>query len=665
MKPRRPSDQDRPDQSHLMAELGRVRAALERHADGGPKLTVSRAHPAGDRNPANSPLTKLCELFGLSGFERDVLAMCAGIELQADFAALCARALGDMKCLYATFGLALAALPDPHWSVLSPAHPLRYWRLVELKDGPGLSQNPLRIDERILHFLTGLDAPDERLQGVIEPALEHGELAPTQLKVARQLAGTWHEASRRDARPPLQLCGDCLADKRAIAIAACEIMGLHARFARADSLPTVSAELEALIRLWDREAALTGDVLILDCDDTDQADNLRERTIQRWLERTHGLLIVTTRQRKPVRFRATVAFDAAKPTSTEQRTIWENATRETNLPADEVIGRLVAQFDLSAPTIRAACLGAVARMTGAGERKPPEASAMTTLWDACRIQVRTRLDDLAQRVEPYAAWDDLVLPESKKAILREIATHVRQRKLVYETWGFAHKGARGLGIAALFAGSSGTGKTMAAEVLAADLRLDLYHIDLSAVVSKYIGETEKNLKRVFDAAEEGGVVLLFDEADALFGKRTETKDSHDRYANIEVSYLLQRMEAYQGLAVLTTNFLEALDPAFVRRIRFTVQFTFPNSEERKLIWQRAFPPTSPTNALDASKLASLNVAGGSIRNIAVKAAFLAADAGEPISMPHILQAARSEYAKNNRPLIDTEIAGWLCNEKSN
>jgi SpoVK/Ycf46/Vps4 family AAA+-type ATPase len=237
--------------------------------------------------------------------------------------------------------------------------------------------------------------------------------------------------------------------------------------------------------------------------------------------------------------------------------------------------------------------------------------------------------------------------------------HVRQRTTVYETWGFAVKGARGLGISALFVGASGTGKTMAAEVLANELRLDLYRIDLSQVVSKYIGETEKNLRRVFDAAEEGGAVLLFDEADALFGKRSEVKDSHDRYANIEVSYLLQRMEAYQGLAILTTNLKAALDPAFLRRLRFVVQFPFPDAAQRAEIWRRIFPQAMPTENLEITKLARLNIAGGAIRNIALHAAFLAADRHEPVAMSHLLRAARNEYDKLEKPLTETEIAGWV------
>ena len=207
-------------------------------------------------------------------------------------------------------------------------------------------------------------------------------------------------------------------------------------------------------------------------------------------------------------------------------------------------------------------------------------------------------------------------------------------------------------------GPSGTGKTFAAEVVARELSLDLYRVDLSHVVSKYIGETEKNLRQIFDAAESGGVVLLFDEADALFGKRSEVKDSHDRYANIEVSYLLQRMETYHGLAILTTNMKEAIDTAFLRRLRFVVQFPFPDAAGRAEIWRRILPPQLPTDGLVPEKLARLAVSGGTIRNIALSAAFLAADAREPVRMPHILLAARTEYTKLEKPLTDAEVAGW-------
>jgi SpoVK/Ycf46/Vps4 family AAA+-type ATPase len=240
-----------------------------------------------------------------------------------------------------------------------------------------------------------------------------------------------------------------------------------------------------------------------------------------------------------------------------------------------------------------------------------------------------------------------------------LVANVRQQARVYEDWGFAERSPRGLGITVLFHGPSGTGKTMAAEVLANELQLDLYHIDLSTVVSKYIGETEKNLRQVFDAAEQGGLILLFDEADALFGKRSEVKDSHDRYANIEVSYLLQRMEAYRGLAILTTNNKSALDPAFMRRIRFVIQFPFPDLNQRTEIWKRIFPQQTPVKDLDERKLARLNVAGGNIRNIALNAAFLAADQHRPVTMGEIRNAAQTEYTKIEKPLSAAETRDWI------
>jgi SpoVK/Ycf46/Vps4 family AAA+-type ATPase len=281
------------------------------------------------------------------------------------------------------------------------------------------------------------------------------------------------------------------------------------------------------------------------------------------------------------------------------------------------------------------------------------------VWDACRSLARPKLEDLAQRIVPCATWDELVLPDLQKKTLWQLATQVRHRMKVYETWGFASTGRRGLGVSALFTGVSGTGKTMAAEVLSRHLRLDLYRVDLSSVVSKYIGETEKNLKQVFDAAEDGGVLLLFDEADALFGKRSEVRDSHDRYANIEVGYLLQRMEAYQGLAILTTNLKSSMDTAFQRRLRFTVSFPFPDAAHREAIWKKVFPSATPTSNLDHRKLAQLNVTGGNIRNIALNAAFLAAESGTPVSMANLAEAARLEALKIERPLSDAETRGWV------
>jgi SpoVK/Ycf46/Vps4 family AAA+-type ATPase len=318
---------------------------------------------------------------------------------------------------------------------------------------------------------------------------------------------------------------------------------------------------------------------------------------------------------------------------------------------------LVAEFDLAPVAIRSAAHRAIGALHHRAASEPGELAA--ALWDACRTEARPRLEGLAQRIEPVATWHDLVVPEREREQLRQIVLHVRHRTQVYESWGFVERSSRGLGISALFAGPSGTGKTTAAEVLANELRLDLFRIDLSQVISKYIGETEKNLSRVFDAAEQGAAVLLFDEADALFGKRTEVKDSHDRYANIEVSYLLQRMEAYRGVAILTTNRKSSLDQAFLRRIRFVIEFPFPEAPQRAEMWRRVFPSRTPVQDFNIDRLARLRVSGGSIHNIAMGAAFLAADAGRPVLMEHLLAAARAEFAKLETPLNDAEVAGWI------
>jgi ATPase family associated with various cellular activities (AAA) len=274
-----------------------------------------------------------------------------------------------------------------------------------------------------------------------------------------------------------------------------------------------------------------------------------------------------------------------------------------------------------------------------------------------RAQARSGLRNLATRVEPAAGWTDLVLPEAQLSTLRQLAANVRHKDLVNGQWGFAARHPRGLGVTALFTGGSGTGKTTAAEVIAAALDLDLYRIDLATVVSKYIGETEKNLREIFGAATDTDAILLFDEADALFGKRSEVRDSHDRYANLEVSYLLQQMEAYQGAAILTTNMPHVLDPAFLRRLRFIVQFPFPDAAARARIWRGIFPTATPVGDLDFDRLAQLGVTGGTIRNIATLAAFLAAGDGERVETRHLLAAIRTEYAKLDKPLTAAETRG--------
>lgn len=643
------------NQEYLTAALYRVRAALLRHAgaevEGNVQAEALRTR-AGDRLFA---LDVLCQMFDLSAFERDVVLLCAGVELDAAFASVCAQAQDNPQHGYPTFGLALAALPDAHWSAITPTAPLRRWRLIDVGTGSSLMESPLRIDERILHYLTGARGLDEQLLGFVTQVRGVTELVPSQRRIADQIAALWSRTAPSHRLPAVQLVGPEPLAKPAIAAAACAELGLGLYQMPAHVIPTMPHELDILLRLWEREAGLSGLALLLDCERTDTADTARQAALAHFIDSVDSPLMVAARERWQDQSRPLPTFDVQKPTAREQQSLWETNLGPAAVHLNGQVDRLTAQFNLNAPTIQAASLQAMGE--AAGGDTVSEWSEL--LWQACRSQARPRLDDLAQRIEPVATWDDLVLPERERQTLRSIAIHVENRAQVYETWGFAAKSARGLGISALFAGPSGTGKTMAAEVLANDLQLDLYRIDLSQVVSKYIGETEKNLRRVFDAAEEGGAILLFDEADALFGKRSEVKDSHDRYANIEVSYLLQRMEAYRGLAILTTNLKKVLDTAFMRRIRFIVQFPFPDASARAEIWRRIFPAGTPTDGLDVQKLARLNVPGGNIRNIALNAAFLAADAGQPVGMMHLLGAARAEYNKLEKTLTDVEIKGWV------
>jgi SpoVK/Ycf46/Vps4 family AAA+-type ATPase len=256
------------------------------------------------------------------------------------------------------------------------------------------------------------------------------------------------------------------------------------------------------------------------------------------------------------------------------------------------------------------------------------------------------LDALAQRVKSPFTWEDIVLPEDSREQLMEVATHFRYRQKVYGEWGFEAKMDRGKGICVLFSGPSGTGKTMAAEILANDLGLELYRIDLSAVVSKYIGETEKNLRKVFEEGEKSQTILFFDEADALFGKRSEVRDSHDRYANIEINYLLQRMESYAGASILATNMRAAIDPAFLRRLRTIIEFPMPDVAQREAIWRKSFPAAATPNGVDFRLLAKqFPLSGGNIKNAALNAAFFAAADSDAITMDHVAKAVRREYAK--------------------
>jgi hypothetical protein len=625
------------NRARLVAEFSLLKQRLDskpdRHAD---------AEVARIRLEPPAAIDSLAELFALSAFERDLILLCAGVEMDSELASLCGEARGNSQRGYATFGLALAVLDDPHWSAVTPARPLRRFRLLELEPGHGLTSAPLRIDERILHYLVGVNALDARLQAIVRASALPEWFAEAHRSVADQALRVF--AAHPQDPPILHFCGDDPQGQEDVAAIVVHEGGGQLFTLRVEDLAAASADSELINTLWQREALLLPAALLIQC-----APGGITPAARHLAERLPGRVIVASRE--PVHLnRPFLRFEVDKPQPVEQKRLWEQALGDAAVNYNGTLDRLSQQFRLSARTIFA---------TGAMAAGDDGAVGADDLWNVCRSLSRPRLEDLAQRLVPAAGWDDLVLPELQTQMLRQLVSQVRHRMKVYETWGFSAKGRRGLGVSALFTGDSGVGKTLAAEVLAHELRLDLYRVDVSAVVSKYIGETSKNVKQVFDAAEEGGVLLLFDEADALFGKRGEVKDSHDRYANIDVSYLLQRMEAYQGLAILTTNMKMSVDRAFHRRLRFTVNFPFPDAAQREAIWSKVFPASTPTQGLDAKRLSQLNVAGGNIRNIALNAAFLAADSGDPIDMTHMLVAARLEAQKIERQLSDAETRGWV------
>jgi predicted nucleic acid-binding protein len=595
-------------------------------------------------------LQLLADSFGLSEFERDTLLLCASLEFDPGFASLCGLAQHTPARNYPTFALALTLFDDPSWDGLAAHRPLRYSRLIEINQpGPTpLTAAALRADERIVNFIKGLNAVDDRLITLFEPVSAGTSLlSDSQYEVSEALLQRL-SGENGDSRP-IQLVGVDPGSRLAVAQEICDRIGRRLFRLQLETLPTSPAELETIARLWQREALLLPIGLYIDADSSPHASGEATSSLQKFLSRHLGLVFVAVRESIVQLRNATLTIEVDKPTRLEQAQAWTTLIEslDSETPVAATAKELAGQFDLNITDIRTISTNTIRN------RGPKPFSE--ELWDACRELTETNLDSLAQRLQPKATWDDLVLPDDQTDILRQIAGQVRGRHKVYDEWGFAQRMNRGFGISALFAGETGTGKTMAAEVIANDLQLSLYRIDLSAVISKYIGETEKNLQRLFDAAERGGVILLFDEADALFGKRSEVKDSHDRYANIEVNYLLQRMEAFSGLAILATNMKSALDTAFSRRLRFVVNLPFPSIKERRLIWQKAFPAEMPRKDLDFDRLARLSLSGGNIHSIALNAAFIAAQNGQTVTMPILMNAARAELKKLDKSFSETEL----------
>ena len=612
-----------------------------------------------------SAVTLVRERFDMSDFEMRVLLLCAAAEIDSAVPVMLQR-LQEGGLRQPVFALAQKLFPEGAWDVLSDNRPLLHWLMVEARqqDGRPLAYSPLRIDDGMLQFLIGNPAADTRLaayQIPFPPEATARGLSLSQAEATVTLGNQLQEGSVAAKIVPVAvLTGPHLLAQQMTAMTLVEAMGGSAsKLVRVPValLPTDPRDAEHLSRLWAREAILQGLSLFLETEDA--PESAIKQVLRSFFVSPRTLYFVSSREPVSGLTRSHHTIAIARPTADEQQAVWEQGAAAAGLRLEQGDASCLAdQFNLDVPVI-------ISVIDRAQDQKFDNSPALRRhLQLTARQDHRAALDLLAQRIEPRATMDDLVLPEREKDQLRKFQAHVELHRLVFSAWGMGGRSERGKGSAALFSGESGTGKTLAAEVIAAELGLDLYRIDLSAVVDKYIGETEKNLRRIFDAAESGGVILFFDEADALFGKRSEVKDSHDRYANIQINYLLQRLETYRGPTVLATNLGRTMDQAFMRRLRFIVRFPQPGRPERQKIWEKCFAPLNgktltpdgkPVIALspaDYHAIAGPALSGGEIRNAAIHAAFLAAASQPqvPVTRQIVEEAIRDESQKAGRPI---------------
>ncbi len=550
--------------------------------------------------------------------------------------------------------------------LLGPHPLLRDHILLWPAEAQAQAARPLYAPARTIAWLAGSDEPDEALLGAgrLVEAPHPVELDPRQRLAAALLPGVL------SAQPPALLIlegpqgtGRHTAIATAAAPLGRAVMSLDLR-----RLPRGRAPLEAALAALRRECRLRDAIpVVADIDelspigdaDRDAAANLR--TLGRAIDEMPGPFVITASQTSPeipvTRPFCRVRWNVPDPTT--RRALWARALGE-KMPAGEKPGPdasadAAATADLQGLAMRYPLgAGGVRRAVGSARLCAGTAPLSTAhLVEGVRTHIAERLGELAQRQEVRQTWDDLVLAPDILDQVKALTARVRHAHLVLEQWGFASKLPKGSGMAALFSGPPGTGKTMVAGLIARELDLELYQVDLSKIVSKWVGETEKQLARVFEAAEAGHALLLFDEADALFARRTEVKSAVDRYANLEVNYLLQRIESFGGVTILTTNLEASIDPALRRRLAGHVVFWPPDPEERERLWLRMLSADAPIGGkIDAEALSSAfpEMTGANIRNAVLAAAFLAAAEGSAITQAHMTRAARGEYASMGRVL---------------
>jgi len=627
------------------------------------------------------PLHQLSYLFHLTPFELDILLTCLAPELNLKYEKLYAYLQDDVTKKHPSVNLILDLLCSTHGqrinartSFCSQAPLLKYY-LIRFADDtqqkPLLSRG-LKLDDRIVNFLLGFNFLDSRLDSfakIINPERDWSAVVMDHLLKERLIQLSKEHFKKRIGDGLIfYFCGSYGAGKKLIAEALCQDLKLPLIIADTRELLNTEINFEKATRLLFRETLLQPAAVYLDHFDrlvTDDPKDIHYRNIliKAMEEFSFVTFLAGEKMWNPpttLKKHTFVKIEFPIPTYPLRKRLWElSLDGQYPVSPKANIDGLANKFRFTGGQIQ----DASAHARSLAMMRPNKGDGRITmedLYQSCRAQSNQKLSAMARKIIPQYSWADIVLPSDKLQQLKEICNYVKYRQMVYTNWGFDRKFSLGKGLNILFSGPSGTGKTMAAEIIAHKLKLDLYKIDLSCVVSKYIGETEKNLSKIFKEAETSNAILFFDEADALFGKRSEVRDSHDRYANIEINYLLQKMEEHEGIVILASNLRKNIDDAFTRRMHFLVDFPFPDEKYRLKIWQNIFPEETPKGEdIDFEFLAKrFKISGGNIKNIALNAAFLAAENSKKVDMKHIIQATKREYQKMGKLCMEEDFGKY-------
>jgi AAA+ superfamily predicted ATPase len=659
----------------------------------------------------------LSKAFKLSEFEKDMLLLCAAVELDSETSRLCSKIHHDSVgnnmdgIIHPTFALGFAIFfRTNHWSALLPTSPLRRYQLLKFVNshhqlsGP-LVYLPVMISEQIIHYLLGLAYSETEISGIIKTTpklvdLEAGKITSNNSlhyyndnivrllelckanvnKVSIDTDDSKNHNAEQYSIPVIILSGGDEITELLLAQQVCAKLGLQLKYLEAENIPSRHEDLLQLAQSWTRDAMLLSlGLFISHKSSSEDTRNQILQSLKIFVENIPAPVFVHTSQVLDLS-RSYNVINIKKPSKTEQIHLWTMFLESTfkrckidnTAEKDQIVKKLINQFDFTSSEIFQVCKDGI----NGNSINANKESLYELLWEKSLDAAKPKVGNLGILIPSSAtsysdftathssiannfnrlSLDDIVLPPREKETLKTILIHCQHRDKVYREWGFQEKNrSRGLAITVLFVGPSGTGKTMASEILASALNLNLLRVDLSQIVSKYIGETEKNLDKIFESAKRGGYALHCDEADALFGKRTEITHALDRYSNMETSYLLQRMESFNGLVVLSTNMFKALDSAFMRRISFKVNFDLPDEERRFEIWKKTFPKETPLASIDFASLSKLKITGGNIRNICLNASFFAAHDDMAVNKTHINKALQIEYSKMGRSLSDDDL----------